>query len=307
VRLGDLPRRDLRARLRGEGLRLRIGPFVVRLVSSMAAVETSLATLYAHHEVEPGKHGAHFTMRADHPPTIRRFLRRQVQLTFDGHEPFLPLPWQMAAPMVEAGLNWCVGNFAHQYVVIHAATLERGGQALLMPAPPGSGKSTLCAALVHRGWRLLSDEFALVDPDTGVLQPIPRPVALKGPSIALLRAWSPSAWFGPEVDNNEGETVSYMRPPMESVDATGTRAMPGWIVIPQFVPDAPPTIEPMSRARALMHLADNSFNYNLHGRAGFERLASLADLAPCVRLRYSDLEAGVEIVGQLAAATATRR
>ena len=82
--------------------------------------------------------------------------------------------------MLEAGLNWCIGNLAHQYLVIHSATLERGGRALLMPAPPGSGKSTLCAALITRGWRLLSDEFALVDPATGLLVPVPRPVALKG-------------------------------------------------------------------------------------------------------------------------------
>jgi predicted ATPase len=30
---------------------------------------------------------------------------------------------------------------------------------VILPAPPGSGKSTLCAALVTRGWRLLSDEL----------------------------------------------------------------------------------------------------------------------------------------------------
>ena len=299
--LADLPPDTLQGQLRSQGLRLRIGPFIARVGSSMAAIETSLATLYAHHEIEPGQDGAHFTLRVDPPRTLRRFVRRQVQVTFDGREPFLPLPWQMAAPMLEAALNWCVGSFAHQFVVIHAATLARGGRALLMPAPPGSGKSTLCAALMCRGWRLLSDEFALLDPQTGTLQPIPRPVALKGPSIALLRAWSPDAWLGPEVVNNEGERVAYMRPPAESVRASTTPAVPGWILIPKFEAGAPPTVEAMSRARAVMHLADSSFNYNLHGRIGFERLASIADRAPCVTLRYSGLEDGVQAVDRLVA------
>jgi HprK-related kinase A len=299
VTLADLPPDTLRRQLRRQGLRLRIGPFVARVASSMAAIETSLATLYAHHDVEPGQDGAHFTLRVDPPRTLRRFVRRQVQVTFDGHEPFLPLPWQMAAPMLEAALNWCVGSFAHRFVVIHAATLALGGRALLMPAPPGSGKSTLCAALMCRGWRLLSDEFALLDPASGTLQPIPRPVALKGPSIALLRAWSADAWLGPEVDNNEGERVSYMRPPLESVRASATRAVPGWIVIPKFEAGAPPIVEAMSRARTVMHLADNSFNYNLHGRNGFESLASIVDRAPCVTLRYSGLEDGVQTIDRL--------
>ena len=298
--LADLPLDRLRVQLRGQGLRLRVGPFIARIASSLTDIERSLRTLYAFHTVEPGVDGAHFSLCVDPPPTLRRFIRPQVQLTFEGHEPFLPLPRSMAAPMLEAGLNWCVGTFAHQYVVIHAATLERGGRALLLPAPPGSGKSTLCAALMCRGWRLLSDEFALLDPQSRVLQPIPRPVALKGPSIALLKAWSPDAWLGPEVDNNEGERVAYLRPPAESVRASATMAVPGWIVVPTFEAGAPPIVESMSRARALVHLADNSFNYNLHGRIGFECLASIADIAPCVTLRYSALEDGVQAVDRLA-------
>ena len=283
--LGDLPIDTFRARLQGPGLRVRIGPFIARISSSLSDVERSLRTLYAYHEVEPGEDGAHFALRVDPPATLRRFVRRQVQLTFQGREPFLPLPRSMAAPMLEAGLNWCVGNFAHQYLVIHAATLERHGRALLMPAPPGSGKSTLCAALVTRGWRLLSDEFALVDVTSGALEPIARPVALKDQSVALLRDWAPDAFFGPEVDNSEGERVAYLRPAADHVRSTA-RALSGWIVIPKFTPGARVTLDPMSRARALLHLADNSFNYNFHGRQGFDQLASIVDRAPCRVLRY---------------------
>ena len=36
--------------------------------------------------------------------------------------------------------------------------------AVIVPGQSGQGKSTLCAALVARGWRHISDEFALMDP-----------------------------------------------------------------------------------------------------------------------------------------------
>lgn len=39
----------------------------------------------------------------------------------------------------------------------------------------GAGKSTLCAALCADGWRLLSDEMALIEPDTGRLRGMGRP------------------------------------------------------------------------------------------------------------------------------------
>lgn len=293
-------RTELRTQLRSSGIRLRIGPFQVRVRSSLSTILESLETLYAAHEIDLHQTGAHFDVRVDPPGIARRLVRPQVQFTFEGRQPFIPLPVAMAAPMLEAGLNWCVGNFANQFLVMHSATLERDGRALLMPAPPGSGKSTLCAALIARGWRLLSDEFALIDPVSGLLVPVPRPVALKNRSIDVISAWAPDARFGPAVVNNEGELVSYMCPPVDSVRASSQRCPAGLIVIPQFVENGGVTVTPMTRARAVLHLADNSFNYNLHGRQGFDRLTEMADTAPCVTLAYSRLQDGVDAIDRLA-------
>ena len=297
--VSDLAPRALRARLRSQ-LSLRMGPFVVMLRSALPQVQSAIATLYRDFEVVEAARGAHFVIRADAPNMLRRVIRPQAQFTVDGRRPFLPLPGAMAVPMLEAGLNWCIGTGANQFVVLHSATLERGGRALLMPAPPGSGKSTLCAALIHRGWRLLSDEFALIDPATGLLAPVPRPVALKEGSIALLRAFAPEAYFGPALTNNEGQRVAYMQPPGSSVTASQQRSPAGLVVIPQYVADAATAATPMSPARTVLHLAANSFNYNLHGRVGFERLVAIADAAPAVTLRYSQLEEGVAAVERLA-------
>jgi hypothetical protein len=44
-------------------------------------------------------------------------------------------------PMFEWGLNWCIASHAHSFLVIHATVVERGGRAMVLPAPPGSGKA----------------------------------------------------------------------------------------------------------------------------------------------------------------------
>ena len=67
--------------------------------------------------------------------------------------------------MFEWGLNWVVANHAHQFAIVHAAAVEKDGRGFIFPGAPGSGKSTLCAALVSRGWRLLSDEMAMISLD----------------------------------------------------------------------------------------------------------------------------------------------
>ena len=53
---------------------------------------------------------------------------------------------------------------------------------MLMPAPSGSGKTTLVAGLVRAGFGYLSDEAAVLDPVTSLVQPYPVHLSLKAAS-----------------------------------------------------------------------------------------------------------------------------
>lgn len=64
-------------------------------------------------------------------------------------------------------------------VAVHAAVVARGGRALLVPGASGTGKSTLCVAAAALGVRVLSDEYALVDPATGLVTGWQRPVRVR--------------------------------------------------------------------------------------------------------------------------------
>ncbi|MGY6512292.1 hypothetical protein ACXIUH_25465, partial [Vibrio parahaemolyticus] len=61
-----------------------------------------------------------------------------------------------------------------RYLLLHASAVERDGRALLMTGESGAGKSTLAALLMTHGWRLMGDEFALLDPATGLVHAFPR-------------------------------------------------------------------------------------------------------------------------------------
>jgi len=297
-----LSRKELSRRLTGPGLRLRTGPVVTCVQSRQPAVAEALALHYAEHAVEPDDSFADFHVRIASPRGVRRWVRPQVLFQFDGAPPFYPLPADQAFPMLEWGLNWCVSAHCHQYLVLHAAVVERSGHALVLPAPPGSGKSTLCAGLVNRGWRLLSDELALIDPASGEIVPLPRPVSLKNASISVIRGFAADAAIGPTVHDTLKGSVAHMKPPVESVRRASERARPRWIVVPRYNAGAPLRLEPLARGRAFVHLVDSAFNYHLHGRRGFEVLAELTADSSCYELAYSDLAHAVEACDQLARA-----
>jgi HprK-related kinase A len=284
--LADVPSGELRSRLAGPGLRLRIGPVVAEIVSSFRSVESALALHYAAHDVVPASEFADFHVAVEPAAGVRRFIAPQAYFKFDHHSAFLPLPAPQAFPLLEWGLNWCVSVHCHQYLIVHAAVVERGGRALILPAPPGSGKSTLCAALVARGWRLLSDELALVELSGRTLIAMPRPISLKNRAIDVIKAFWPQAAIGAVVPDTVKGSVAHVRPPIDSVRRAQEQALPGWIVLPRFEAGAATELRPLSKCEAFMRLVDSAFNYDVHGRAGFTALAEVVDASVCRAFTY---------------------
>ncbi|MGH8252433.1 MAG: HprK-related kinase A [Steroidobacteraceae bacterium] len=298
--VADLPPALLTRHLNRGGLRLRTGPVVTSVRSSLASVARGIALHYAAHPVESADSFADFHVSVERPRTVRRWINRQVEFRFDGQTPFTPLPGGQGFPMLEWGLNWCVSSHCHQYLILHAAVLERGGRALILPAPSGSGKSSLAAGLAFRGWRLLSDELALIDLATGAIVALPRPISLKNASIAAVRAFAPQAEFGPVVHETVKGDVAHVKPPADAVQRADEHAMPGWVVLPRYVPDAEANFAGLSKARTFMQLVDNAFNYNVHGRRGFSALAALIDRVDCREFSYSRLADAATLFERLA-------
>jgi HprK-related kinase A len=293
--VGDLSPGDLAHRMAGPGLRLRTGPVVNRIESRLSRVVRGVALHYADHPVEQLESFADFHVRLAPPHSLRRWLKPQAVFQFDGVRPFLPLAASQAFAMLEWGLNWCVSSHCHQYLIVHAAAVERYGAALVLPGPPGSGKSTLCAGLVSRGWRLLSDELTLLEFPTGSIVPLPRPVSLKNASIEAIRQFSPGATLGPPVHDTVKGSVAHMKPPTESVHRATEAARPRWIALPRYERGATAQLTVLSKARTFMHLADNAFNYDVHGRRGFELLAQVISGSDCFEFRYGALEDAVAV------------
>lgn len=292
--LSSLPVDELARRLHGPGLRLRTGPLVFCIRSRVSQVREGLRALYGAHLVAEQGVFADFDVSVNHADGWRRWLRPKLFFGIDGGSTFAPLPGDQGVPMLEWGLNWCIAGNCHQYLMLHAAVLERNGRALVMPAPSGSGKSTLCAALLFRGWRLLSDELAIIEPATGLLLPMPRAVSLKNASIEVLQRFAgESLQFGSVVSDTVKGRVAHFAPPLDSVQRAAERVAPAWIVFPRFQLGVTSLMDPMTRGRALMRLIENAFNYNVHLDIGFNALTRVVQSSNCCQYHYSDLDQAV--------------
>jgi HprK-related kinase A len=299
VKLGDLAPLDLAERMKRQGLDLDTGPFVVRIATPIANLANELRALYCDFTLEAEGGLADFHVAVRHPAGplgVRRYWRQQAKVYVDETPPFEPLPIDMAVPMLEWSINWCAATQVNQYLMIHAAVLERHGHALVLPGVTGAGKSTLCAALAHRGWRLLSDEFALIQPADGQIAPWPRPISLKNLSVDVIRRWAPDAYMSPPVQNTTKGTVVHVRPPAESVRRARDRATPAWIVFPTYEQSTANRLTPLPKALAFFRLAGCSFNYETLGIQGFQTLSRMIERCDAFEFAYSSLEDALRLL-----------
>lgn len=287
MRLSDLSFQQLERNL-AHGLGLVTGPYRFHITSHQKRVAEGLHTLYADFEI--GEFDYYdYHIRLSPPRNFRRWLRPQIFFWLDDFSPFKPLPANHDFAQLEWGMNWCIAGHAHHYLMLHAAVLEKNGQAVILPGDPGAGKSTLAALLSLCGWRLLSDEITLIDRDDGMVVPLARPVSLKNASIDVVRGFSSDAIIGESALDTHKGTVAHLKPPRESVMRTAEKALPCHIVFPRWRADAKAQASKHAKADAFIHVANHAFNYSLLGNLGFTLTAQLLDQCDCSNFEYSQI------------------
>ncbi|MFY7855694.1 MAG: HprK-related kinase A [Rubrivivax sp.] len=289
-RLADVPTARVADALRGRGLWLDVGAATVRARSDSPYLAPQLQRAYPEFPFVDAAPWADVHVALMRARGLRRWLRPQVRLQADGREPFQPFPADHPLPMMEWGGNLFIGQRLNQLLLLHAGVVERDGLALVLPAVPGSGKSTLSAALSLSGWRLLSDEFGALDPHTRHFVPVLKPVALKNRSIDVIRGFSERAVLGPTFEKTRKGDVAHLAASADAVARRHETARPGAVVLPQWQEGAPLSFERLPAESGFRALAFNAFNYQTVGAPAFDAAVALARQCPAWSLRYSRLD-----------------
>ncbi len=274
---------------------VRVGPFGFRVGSDWRPPVAMLERLYAGY---PGCEVPDATVRLEAKRPWRRWLRPAVTIAGDWWLPSTaPLPLAQSLLAAEMGMNLQIALGCRRFLLLHASVVERGGRALVMTGESGSGKSTLAALLATGGWRLLADEFALVEPTTGLVHPFPRPISLKNASIALLAGAVPAGRLGPLLVGTPKGDVRHLVPDADAIARMDEAAMPALLLFPRF--GAARAIRPVGAGEVFMRLTQASTNYHALGEAGFDALLRITRDVPARAIDYPDTAGALALVDEL--------
>lgn len=276
---------------------LRIGPVGFRVGSDWREPIAALNDLYRDYP-KPQDGIPDFNVRLFAARFWRRFLRPSVQIGGDFVIPdAAPLPLAQGLLAAEMAMNLQMALGQRRYLLLHASAVERDGRALLMTGESGAGKSTLAALLMARGWRLMGDEFALLDPATGMIHGFPRLISLKNEAIPVMEAALPDGRFGPVLAGTPKGTIRHLVPDAQAIAAMDVPATPALILFPAFGFGA--AEREVFPSECFVRLTQASTNYVALAEAGFDALTGLVRNVPARAVDYPDTETALAMVERL--------
>lgn len=278
---------------------IRTFPFSFRVTTNSQHVIDNLVSVYGKANLEfslTDNDFAHYSVALIVQRRVGRLWKPQARFTCDGLEPFLPMDADKGFAMLEWGLNWVVAAHEVNHVIVHAGVLAKNDEAILLPAPPGSGKSTTSSAFMKRGWRLLSDELALINFNSLNVTPFVRPICLKNNAVNIVTQWLPNQPRSDIAPNTHKGDVMHLAPSEASWRSKAIDATLSAIVLPKYCADVYCEIQPLTQRQAFNQIFENCFNMGILGIEGFNTLSAIADKVNAYQINFNCADEVVDFI-----------
>jgi hypothetical protein len=301
--LSEIDSSDLARSIASPGIWLDLGAASVQVSGDASTLAAPLRTVYGAFPFSERTGWADVHVRIERAAGCGAGSARRCSCTQTVRVPFDPFPARQRAAALRMGLQLDDRPLLQR---LAAAALWRAGTRwfrLALAGTPGSGKSTLTAALVATRLAPAVRRIRCLRPDRRRVPrraqadrteessrlPLSANLRLRPPSGRSFQTLAKAPWRtwprGPDAVARRHETCSGRAP---------------WCC-PGGKPAARPALSRLGEQALFPALAFNAFNYSLLGEVGFQAVVQLVRRCPAWQLVYSDLEdalATIERCGQ---------
>ena len=236
----------------------------------------------------------------DHPPVNLKITLEQTAsqwcLLFNGMLQGEATPLSMVLPKLYDRLRKMAYQCIPFMLAIHAAALSDDRNSIIFAGQSGSGKSTIAATLMAHGFRLFSDEVALIT-ERGMIMPIPLGIGLKSGSWSLLQNDFPALMDLPEHIRWDNSHVRYLVPDdSDSIKNTEVNTVTQ-ICFPCFDPLGQNSLKVISPVSTLRLLTESGYQLRDLQAEHVDNILKWLTGLTCFTLAYSSTEGALKLLG----------
>jgi hypothetical protein len=207
----------------------------------------------------------------------------------------MAIPKPQLATYLQEKMMTCTYQAQRYLISLHAASVEKNGKVIIMPAVAESSKTTLTATLLHHGFKLFSDESTSLDHE-GYVHPLPFCMNIKEGSWSVLAPMYPHLSERDIHSRFDGQSIRFLPP--ENMHKGRQKA--SHIIFPKYTPGAKTSLIAISAREALSKINEASYQVQDHmDENKFELILENLISLPKYTLEYSDLDQAVATINGL--------
>lgn len=182
---------------------------------------------------------------------------------------------------------------------VHGAVVTGGGNTLVLAGQSGTGKSTLAAGLLAGGYRLLSDEPAVIDPSGREVLSMPLALGLKAGSWPAALCDYPGLESLPVHVRFDGQPIRYLLPGAIHLAAKDTGHPATHLVFPSYSPDVSGRTELLSPVQALRAITEAGYQVPGLDEERVERILQWITGMTCFTLAYASSTEALALIEEI--------
>ena len=207
----------------------------------------------------------------------------------------MAIPKPKLATYLQDKMMTCTYQAQRYLISLHAASVEKNGKVIIMPAVAESGKTTLTAALLHHDFKLFSDESTSLDHD-GYVHPLPFCMNIKEGSWNVLSKTYPRLSERDIHSRFDGQSIRFLPP----VNMHKGRQKASHIIFPKYTPGAKISLTPIGAREALLKIKEASYKIQDNmDKNKFELILKNLIFLPKYTLVYSNLDEAISTIDRL--------
>ncbi len=205
------------------------------------------------------------------------------------------MPEARLATFLQEKMMTCTYQAQRYLISLHAGSVEKNGNVVILPAVAESGKTTLTATLLYHGFHLFSDEVTALDYE-GYVHPLPFCMNIKEGSWKIL---SPMYSHLNDRDTHsrfDGQNIRFLPP----VNMHKGRQKASHMIFPKYTPNAKTTLRQIGAKEALEKIKEASYQVQENmDRDKFELILTHLVTLPKYTLVYSSSDEAIAIINTL--------
>lgn len=205
------------------------------------------------------------------------------------------IPEARLATFLQEKMMTCAYQAQRYLISLHAGSVEKNGNVLILPAVAESGKTTLTATLLKQGFHLFSDEVTALD-YKGYVHPLPFCMNIKEGSWKLLLPMYPQLMEDDIHHRFDGQNIRFLPP----VNIHSGRQKASHIIFPKYTPNAKTSLTQIGANEALSKIKESGYQVQENmDKNKFELILNNLISLPKYTLVYSSLDEALDTIDRV--------